>query len=153
MGMHYTLLWVPWIVLAAAWTLVRLAERSQGAAIVWWRVAMTLCAIVLIAFNPMHPLHYLVIEPWQHSADATRALACVPRGAPVATHDEWFTHEALAFPRSTEFGAVPPGFRGYFVFATDWHNFAQLAGIDARLARGELRNVCSYGTVRVVRTM
>jgi uncharacterized membrane protein len=152
MGMHYTLLWAPWILLAAAWALVRLAERSPGAAAVWWRTAIALCAIFLIAFNPMHPVHYLRAEPWQHTADATRAFECVPHNAPVATHDEWFAHEALAFPRATEFGALPAGFRGYFVFAADWHNFAQLAEIQARLARRELRSVCSYGTVSVLRS-
>lgn len=155
MGMHYVLLWAPWMTLAAAWALVKLRERrSETAALAWWRTAIALCIVFLVAFNPMHPAHYLSAAPYQHSGDARRAFACIPPQAPVATHDEWYAHEALAFPRATVFGNDPQNFDGYLVFAQDWQNahFAQvLPEIASALAQGKLRTVCSFGTVRVLR--
>lgn len=156
MGMHYVLLWAPWMVLGASWALVRQAQlRSNRVAISWWRTAIALCVIFLIAFNPMHPLHYLQAEPYQHSANVARAFDCVPAGSAVATHDEWFAHEALAHPLVTVIPDRPQDFRGYLVFASDWQNahFARLKpAIYAGLARGYFVPVCRYGTVEVVRS-
>jgi len=156
MGMHYVLLWAPWMVLAAAWAIVRLAQdRSPRVALLWWRTAIVLCVVFLIAFNPMHPAHYLQPEPYQHSADVTRAFACVPSTAPVATHDEWYAHEAIAYPKATEIPDRPQDFRGYIVYGADWQNahFSQLhPQIAAALVRGEFQLVCSYGQIRVLRS-
>ncbi len=156
MGMHYVLLWAPWMALAAAWALLRLArERSERTAVYWWRSAIALCAVFLIAFNPMHPAHYLAREPYQQTANAVRAFGCVPRGAPVATHDEWFAHEAIAYPKSTEIPDWPQGFHGYLVFANDWQNShfeTLLPQISAAQRRGTFRAVCAYGDVRVLRS-
>jgi uncharacterized membrane protein len=156
MGMHYVLLWAPWMVLAAAWALIRVSDnRSERLALAWWRTAIALCVVFLIAFNPMHPAHYLQSEPYQHSADALRAFGCVPGGEPVATHDEWFSREALAYPRVTVIPDRPLTFRGYLVFARDWQNphFSQLLPeIAGAQRRGIFTQVCSYGEVRVLRS-
>jgi uncharacterized membrane protein len=153
MGMHYVLLWAPWLVLAAAFALIELGRKSQRVAIVWWRTALAICVVFLIAFNPMHPAHYLRAEPYQHTAEALRAFACVPADAAVATHDEWFAHEALAYPHATVIPDRPETFRGYLVFAGDWQNphFAQLLPeIYGAERSGLFRHVCGYGSVRVL---
>src|SRR6185437_14994509 len=98
MGFHYELLWAPWLLMAAAWTLVRIAQRNELIAKRWWAAAAGICLIVLAAFDPMHPAHYLTPEPYQHSSNVAAAFGCVPRGAPIVAHDEWFAHEALAYP-------------------------------------------------------
>jgi uncharacterized membrane protein len=149
MGMHYVLLWAPWMLLAAAWALIKFASLA------WWRTAIALCIVFLILFNPMHPAHYLAAEPYQHSADAQRAFACIPPGAPVETHDEWFSHEALAHPNATVFGNAPQRFNGYLVFASDWKNahFAGLLpGIKAAENSGRLTLACRFGPIVVLRS-
>jgi hypothetical protein len=145
MGEHYVLLVVPWLLLGAADTLLRLR------AVRWWRAAAALCIVFLVAFNPMHPMHYLRAEAYQHSADAELAMRCVPRSALIATHDEWLSHFALAYPGVTQFRRAKHGFTGYFVFASDWRNadFMQSVLPQLRSAeeRGRYRVVCRYGTV------
>lgn len=148
MGMHYVLLWAPWLLLAASYALVRL--RS----IAWWRMAIALCIIFLVFFNPMHPAHYLAAEPYQDSLDAQRAFACIPRNAPVATHDEWYAHEALKHPHATVLGNDPQQFQGYLAFAKDWKNahFDQLLPqIEAAKSSGALMPACEFGPVVVLR--
>lgn len=148
MGEHYILLAVPWLLLGSADALLRLRTVQ------WWRTAVVLCGVFLIVFNPMHPLHYLRAEPYQHSAGAERAIACVPRDASVATHDEWLSHFALAYPGITQFPRAPSAFNGYLLFANDWGNaqFAHtvLPQIRAAEEAGHYRVVCSYGSVVVL---
>jgi uncharacterized membrane protein len=155
MGMHYVLLWAPWLVLAASWVLVKMVRsRSEAAATRWWGAALVLCAVFLIAFNPMHPAHYLKAEPFAHTADVQRVLRCIPTDAPVAMHDEWFAHEALAYPNAAEFGDAPELFEGYLLYASDWQGTAferVRPKIEAARSAGEFVDVCTSGTVAVLR--
>lgn len=156
MGFHYSLLWAPWLLLAAAWALVRIAERrGEEAARRWWVAAVGITVVVLIAFNPMHPVHYLTRAPYQHSADVARAFRCVPHDAPVATHDEWFAHIALAYPHSTYIGKGVEHFDGYIVYARDWRNDYVDTYILPRLAaareQGRYAAICTFGDVVVLR--
>jgi hypothetical protein len=148
MGEHYILLAVPWLLLGAVDTLLRLRTVR------WWRIAVVLCGAFLIAFDPMHPLHYLRAEAYQHSADAVRAMTCVPRNALVATHDEWLSHFALDYPGVTQFRRARNGFSGYFVFASDWGNaefeHTVLPRLRSAEAQGRYRVACRYGTVVVL---
>jgi hypothetical protein len=150
MGEHYVLLVVPWLLLGAADTLLRLRT------IRWWRAAAALCIVFLIAFDPMHPVHYLRAEAYQHSAEAERAMACVPRNALIATHDEWLSHFALAYPGVTQFRRARRDrrFNGYFVFASDWRNAdftnSVLPLIHSAEERGTYYVACKYGTVVVL---
>ena len=148
MGSHYVLLTVPWLLLGAADVLVR------QDALRWWRSATALCFVFLIAFDPMHPVHYLRAEPYQHSADAERAMACVPREARVATHDEWLAHYALQYPHITQFRSARRNFRGYLVYASDWQNGDFLAHDLPKLRAGSQDArygvICKYGTVVVL---
>ena len=103
MGSHYAAIWIPWLLVGTAATLVRLERnRSSGLATRGAYAAVALCALFLIAFNPMHPLHYLrAVYP---TADAQRALAALPADAgPIVTHDEWFVRIALSHPDATVF--------------------------------------------------
>jgi uncharacterized membrane protein len=148
MGEHYILLAVPWLLLGSADALLRLRTVR------WWRAAIVLCGIFLIAFNPMHPMHYLRAEPYQHSAGAERAMACVPSGALVATHDEWLAHFALKHIGVTQFRRPTAPFNGYLLYASDWGNaefvHSVLPRIRAAQASGRYRVVCAYGRVVVL---
>ena len=103
MGSHYAAIWIPWLLVGAAATLVRLERnRSPALATRGAFAAAALCALFLVAFNPMHAPHYLrAVYP---TADAERALAALPPGAgPIVTHDEWFVRIALSHPDATVF--------------------------------------------------
>jgi hypothetical protein len=155
MGMHYALLWIPWLLVAAAWTLVRLVRGGAArTATRWWSAAVALCIVFLAAFNPMHPLHYLRAEPYQHTRDLLAVLHCIPPGARVQTHDEWYAHEALAYPRSSGFVDAHAG--GYLLFASDWKSapFERLLPNirDAQRAGG-YRELCRSGTVQVLHAL
>lgn len=151
MGSHYAASWIPWVLLGTAAAVVRLARtRSEAAAKRTLTVVFTLCAIVFVAFNPMHVVHYMV-PPYRDLADARRALALVPAGASVITHDEWFVHVAVRDPRATVFwrGAGPQ----YAVFADDYPNDSfqreLLPRIRAAVAAGRYRVVARFGAVVV----
>lgn len=158
MGNHYALLFAPWLLLAAASALMRLSLRHDDrAALRWWWSAISVCVLMLIFFNPMHPAHYLVREPYQHDIDIARAFACVPYDAPVATHDEWYAHVALAYRRSTIIRSDQPLFNGYLVFDTKWGNalfqHVELPQIEAARAQGRYAVACSSGTVLALRPL
>lgn len=156
MGFHYSLLWAPWLLLAAAWALARMVRsRRERIARRWWIGAVAICVIVLIAFNPMHPAHYLTRAPYQETSNVMRAFACVPRGAAVATHDEWYTHIALQYPHSTNIGDGVDRFNGYVVYTPAWRNGYVDAQLLPRLAAaqksGRFSVACRAGDVLVLR--
>lgn len=156
MGFHYSLLWAPWLLLAAAWALVRISRtKGQAAARRWWVTAVAICAVVLIAFNPMHPAHYLTRAPYQQSGNVLRAFSCVPHDAPVVTHDEWFTHIALRYPDSTNMGDGVANFDGYVVYTPDWRNgyvdTHLLPQLAAAQKDGRFSVACRFGNVVVLR--
>lgn len=155
MGGHYALLWVPWLLLAAAWVLVRMVRTgNERAARNWWITAIAVCAIVLVAFNPMHPAHYLRRAPYQTSS-VLRAFACVPKNAPVVAHDEWFSHEALAYPNSANIDDRLSR-DGYMVYTPAWKNAYFDANVLPQLraarAAGRYTVVCRAGDVLVLRS-
>ncbi len=157
MGNHYALLWAPWLLLGAAWALVRLAaSRDDNVARRWWIAAICICVLVLIGFDPMHPAHYLSRAPYQQSANVIRAFECVPHDAPVATHDEWFSHFALIFPRSTNIEAGANRFAGYVVFSRDWRNryvdTYVLPPLRTARRNRHFSIVCRFGDVLVLRS-
>jgi len=117
MGMHYAALWIPWLLIAFAGGIATLRLQRR-----WTTTAFVLSAIVLIAFSPLHPLHYL--KPSYHAlADARAVLGAVPRGAVVGTHDEWYAAIAARHPNAFPLGSGPLAFGGeYVVFAEDYPN-------------------------------
>jgi uncharacterized membrane protein len=117
MGMHYAALWIPWLLIAFAGGIAALRAPRR-----WTTVAFVLSAIVLIAFSPLHPLHYL--KPSYHAlADARAVLASIPPDAAVATHDEWYTAVAARDPNASVLGTGPnPLTAPYIVFADDYPN-------------------------------
>lgn len=148
MGDHYAALWIPWLLVATITGLVRTARRSSvRVAGMWTTASAALCVIFLIAFDPMHPLHYL--HPYYHDlADARRALGCVPKNASLATYDEWFSAVAAQRPLATidRTNGVE-----YLVYADDFPSVAyqrQLRpAIAAQVARGQYRAICRFGKV------
>ncbi len=150
MGSHYAAIWIPWLLLGTAAALVRLARnRSPERARQAVYAAVALCALFLVAFNPMHVGHYLK-SVYPHD-DAERALAALPRDAgPVVTHDEWFVRIALAYPQATVF--LCPYVR-YAVYAADFPNGYFQADIRPQLqrslARGDAQVSGRYGRVAV----
>jgi uncharacterized membrane protein len=148
MGDHYAALWIPWLLVGAIAAVARLARlRGESAALNWTTAASTLCAFFLIAFDPMHPLHYL--HPYYHDlANARRAIACVPENAAMSTYDEWFSAVAAQRPLATidRTGGV-----AYLVYAEDFpspsYQFGIRPAVASKVAEGRYRPVCRYGQV------
>jgi uncharacterized membrane protein len=148
MGDHYAALWIPWLLIGTVMAVAAIARsRTQGVAFRWTSASAVLCVIFLIAFDPMHPLHYL--HPYYHDlADARRAIGCVPKDASMATYDEWFSAVAAQRPRATidRVNGVQ-----YLVYADDFPSTTYQQRlrpkIAAEVARGEYRVVCRYGAV------
>jgi uncharacterized membrane protein len=154
MGDHYAALWIPWLLVATVAGTVALARgagerRAHG----WTAAASALCVLFLIAFDPLHPLHYL--HPYYHDlADARRAIGCVPKDASMATYDEWFSAVAAQRPYATidrTNGAE------YLVYATDFpaasYQSRLRPAIEREVARGEYGAVCRFGDVVVYRAV
>jgi hypothetical protein len=152
MGMHYAALWIPWLLIAFAAGIATLRVPRR-----WTTIAFALSAIVLVAFSPLHPLHYL--KPSYHDLrDARAALGTVPANASVATHDEWYTAIAARQPRATVLGTGPsPYDADFIVFAEDYPNddfqHRVLPRLRERLASGRYTPASRLGSVVVWRAV
>jgi len=129
---------------------VKLGKR---AALKWMDVATALCLIFLLFVNPMHPGHYLV--PSYHDVAAVqRALRCVPPGALVGTHDEWYTALAMQH-RDVTIGLATNA--AYYLFADDYPNQefreTMLPPIRRQVATGRIRELCRADNVIVYRRL
>ncbi len=148
MGMHYSALWIPWLLIGTAFGVRTVAQReSERVASRWLNVAIGLCAIVLIGFNPAHPAHYL--KPNYHDLNAARAaIACVPADAPFATHDEWYSAVSAQRPLAT---VAKTRDIAYLVYADDFDNAGFRANVvpvlRAAVAAGTYRIACTKGAV------
>ncbi len=157
MGFHYSLLWTPWLLLGAVWVLCRLtSDDREPQARRWWIAAIALSALVLVFFDPMHPLHYLHNPDAQQPSNVVSAMSCVPRSAPLMTHDEWFAHVAAAYPHSTNLDEKASQFRGYVVYTPDWPNehvrSAVLPALEHAQKAGRFALICTAGKIRVLRS-
>ena len=144
MGEHYAALWIPWLLIAFAAGVAMLPFQRR-----WTTAAFAVSAVVLVAFSPLHPLHYL--RPSYHAlADARAALACVPADATVATHDEWYTAIAAQRPGATVLHLTPPPTE-YIVVADDFPSrdvqALVLSHVRALVQSGSYREICRYGAV------
>jgi uncharacterized membrane protein len=146
MGMHYAALWIPWLLIAFAAGIGSLNRPRR-----WTTVAFVLSSIVLVAFSPLHPLHYL--QPSYHAlADARAVLAAVPADASVSTHDEWYTAVSAQRPHAEVLGGpLLGGGADYVVFAADFPNetfqHVILPRLRATLACGDYHLVMRRGAV------
>jgi uncharacterized membrane protein len=151
MGMHYAALWIPWLLVAFAAGIATFRVPRR-----WTTIAFVLSAIVLVAFSPLHPLHYL--KPSYHDLrDARAALATIPADASVATHDEWYTATAARHPRAMVLGTGPtPYDADYAVFAEDYPNedfqHRVLPQLRAKLTAGQYREAARFASVVVWRS-
>jgi uncharacterized membrane protein len=148
MGDHYAALWIPWLLVATVASVAALSRRAgERRAVRWTVLAGAICALFLIAFDPLHPLHYLH-SYYGDLSDARRAIACVPKEASMATYDEWFSAVAAQRPRATidRTNGV-----GYLVYAADFWSDPNQARLWPEIAKevagGEYRAVCRYGAV------
>jgi uncharacterized membrane protein len=145
MGMHYAALWIPWLLIAFAAGIASLRHPRR-----WTTIAFVLSAIVLIAFSPLHPLHYL--RPSYHAlGNARTVLAQVPPEATLATHDEWYTALSARRPNAEVLGSPLAARAEYIVFATDFPNLnfqqTELPRLREALACGDYRLVAQQGDV------
>lgn len=148
MGDHYAALWIPWLLVGAIAAVARLARaRGESSALNWTTASSAVCMFFLIAFDPMHPLHYL--HSYYHDlADARRAIACVPANASMSTYDEWFSAIAAQRPLAT---IDLTGGVAYLVYADDFPSVSYQFGIRpvvaAKVAIGKYRTICRFGEV------
>ena len=144
MGEHYAALWIPWLLVAFGAGIATL-RRPRA----WTTAAFAVSAIVLVAFSPLHPLHYLK-PSYGALGDARAAMACVPADASVATHDEWYTAVSGRRPLAMVLGDDPPP-AAYLVVAADFPNASFIASVlpkvRALAASGAYRPVCTFGSV------
>jgi uncharacterized membrane protein len=98
MGQYYAAVWVPYVLVAFALGGAKLLEAGKPR---WIYASATLCALVLLFFNPLHPGHFL---RWPNGADtATHSLiARVPHDASIGTYDEIYAH--LGFDPNARIG-------------------------------------------------
>jgi hypothetical protein len=145
MGSHYAGLWAPWLLVATAQAIVRIARSPSGArgARRISRAILTCYVIVLIAFDPLHPGHYLR-APYGDLGSARAAFASIPRDASVYTHDEWFARFAGTRPAAEHIWNDP----AYVVLAADFPN----AGTFAPFMRRETMQGC-YAILRRFRAV
>ncbi len=150
MGSHYAAIWIPCLFVALTATIVRWNDGGANRRVrLALRAALGICALVLVAFDPLHPIHYLR-PSYPVGDDVRHALATIPPGAFVALHDEWFTHVAADHPHATVFFCP---YVDYLVYADDYPNgFFQsqiVPEIAAERASGQVRLVRRFGRVAV----
>ncbi len=150
MGSHYAAIWIPPLFIAlvaviARWNAAGATRRVRLAL----RAAFAICAIVLVAFDPLHPLHYLR-PAYPIGDDVRRALATIPPNAFVVLHDEWYTQIAATHPNATVFFCP---YVDYAVYADDYPNDFFQTQIAPEIAReraiGQMRLVRRFGKVGV----
>ena len=153
MGRHYSAMWAPWFLIATGAALAHI-QRTRGTQTAqrWAYAALAACIVVLAAFNPMHLGFYL--RPFYPDvASAQAALACVPRGASVSTHKEWFTPIA-ALNLSSSFNEADGV--DYLVYASDYYDFFRRwtqPKLEASLRAGRYAPICHFGNVTTYRRL
>jgi uncharacterized membrane protein len=106
MGQHYAAVWIPYVLVAFVIAGGRVFSRSQRGGERWAWSAAALCAIVSIAFSPLHIGHFVRI-PNARDAEMRAALGALPAQAEVGTYDELYSH--LGFDPNARIGvrAIP----------------------------------------------
>ena len=133
LGTHYAGAWIGYVLVAFAFALRRLDARRARTALFW---CIGLCAVELIAANPMHPgLNLRAVQPRDAALDAF--LHRLPANLDVATQEEAYTHLALDDPRATvlpETGDVVPA-SCYILLDRDYPASARLEEYGAAVDR------------------
>lgn len=147
MGRHYSAMWAPWLLIATGVALAHI-ERKRGGkvALRWAYGAIAACVVVLAAFNPMH-LGYYLRPFYRDVSSAQAALACVPRGASVSTHKEWYSTVA-AWNAATTFNAADGV--DYLVYASDFNDFFEgptMSALAQSLKARRYVEICKFGNV------
>ncbi|HEY3675768.1 MAG TPA: DUF2079 domain-containing protein [Candidatus Tumulicola sp.] len=101
MGQHYAAVWIPYVLVAFVIAGARAFSRSQPVGRRWAWTAAALCAIVSIAFSPLHVGHFVRI-PNARDAEMHAALGALPADASVGTYDELYSH--LGFDPNARIG-------------------------------------------------
>ena len=145
MGSHYAALFIPWLLIGSLGALVRWHRAGRDARVRrFLTAAFAICAVVLIAFDPLHPVHY--VRPiYRDGQDIHAALASVPASAHVLTHDEWFTWIAATHPHATVFLCPDVD----LVVLGDGYPTGLLSEVRAELRSGQLKFSRRFGRVAV----
>jgi uncharacterized membrane protein len=101
MGQHYAAVWIPYVLVAFVIAGAHLFSRSQRGGQRWAWSAAALCAIVSIAFSPLHIGHFVRI-PNARDAEMRATLGGLPAIAEVGTYDELYSH--LGFDPNARIG-------------------------------------------------
>jgi uncharacterized membrane protein len=104
MGTHYAAVWIPYVLLAFALGIARIAARSPRTAINLMRTSIAICALILAVASPTHWGHYL--GPYTaHDAVLDRAVARAGTSLDIGTFDEVYAH--LGFDPNARIGILP----------------------------------------------
>jgi uncharacterized membrane protein len=138
MGTHYAGAWLGYVLVAFAFAVRDLDGRKARTALFW---CIGLCAVELIAANPMHPgLNLHAVAARDSALDAY--LRKLPANVDIATQEEAYTHLALDDPRATvlpETSDVAPA-SCYILLDRDYPSSARLeeygAAVDGLVRDG-----------------
>jgi uncharacterized membrane protein len=150
MGSHYAAIWVPWLLVGTVQALVRFEGRGAVAARSGAQAVAAGCALFFIAFNPLHPLHFL--KPIYPHDNVRELAALVPATESLITHDEWFTRLAIDYPHATVFEYTP---HAYALYADDYpsayYRDVEKPALQAELKAGSAREIARRGSVALYR--
>jgi uncharacterized membrane protein len=106
MGTHYAAVWIPYVLAAFVFGISNIYAKRPRVASRLARASLVLCALNLVFASPTHWGHYLGL-PNAHVAALERALAALPPGIEVGTHDELYAHLGLDPNASLGFARNP----------------------------------------------
>ncbi|MBV8171182.1 MAG: DUF2079 domain-containing protein [Candidatus Eremiobacteraeota bacterium] len=129
MGDHYAAVWIPYVLVAFALGVARVAAGDARRARTLVAICLGLCIADLIVASPTHWAHYYRLRTPRDAA-LDRIIAQVPRDAFVASFDEAYTHMSLD-PNARIGMYVTPD---YFVYDPHYRGVTWSASIVPRLA-------------------
>ncbi|MBC5815113.1 MAG: DUF2079 domain-containing protein [Candidatus Eremiobacteraeota bacterium] len=142
MGQHYAAVWIPYVLVASVAAACDLEKNNPAVARRAIRFSYTVCALILLIANPLHPKYFLRI-PQAADAQLDQFIAGLPHDIDLGTQEEAFTHMGF-YPGATL------GMEEYPQYALfDWHypdsNWVMRDGpkIKTEVARGGYRIVRS----------
>ncbi|MDQ6929329.1 MAG: DUF2079 domain-containing protein [Candidatus Eremiobacteraeota bacterium] len=99
MGQHYAAVWIPYVLVAFVLGACDLQNRKPLRARAAMRAAFTICAVILLVANPLHPKYFLRI-PQSKDRQLDAFIATLPAKIDVGTQEEAYTHMGF-YPNAT----------------------------------------------------
>ena len=99
MGQHYAAVWIPYVLVAFVAAACDLQKAHPLATRNALRFAYSVCAIVCVFANPLHPKYFLRV-PQVADTNLDRFIGTLPKSIDVGTQEEAYTHMGF-YPGAT----------------------------------------------------